>query len=88
VALGDRIPGSGTSAIPVYRCATCKDSGRVLAWPTVPYQGAGPDAGDMDMETFKPCLVCDGRSRLAGEIDEPATPTLDLLRDVRLGGPA
>jgi hypothetical protein len=79
VALGDRIPGSGTTAIPVYRCGTCRDSGQEFR-RDLPFEEDG--------EGFRKCPACDGKSRLAGEVDEPATPALDLLRDVRNGGPA
>lgn len=61
---GDRIPGSGTSAIPVYRCETCKDSGVIFAGLTI------------GIPSFKPCPACDGKSRLAGEVDEPSRPAL------------
>jgi hypothetical protein len=72
---------SGTARSPRYECETCRDSGLVL---TRTYPG-GPFGAD-----FSPCPVCDGKSRLAGEIDEPApeTPALDALRNVKHGGPA
>jgi hypothetical protein len=61
---GDRIPGSGTTAIPVYHCETCRDSGEVFA----AYAGTGTLP---QISGFTKCPDCDGRSRLCGEVDEP-----------------
>jgi hypothetical protein len=66
--IGDRIPGSGTSAIPIYRCETCRDAGTVFKRKCVRLDN-GPDLYD----DWVDCPDCDGRSRLAGEIDEPET---------------
>lgn len=79
MSIGDRIPGHGTSAIPVYRCARCRDSGSV-------YSHGVPFAGYVD-PVFIQCPDCDGKSRLCGEVDEP-TPALDAQRNVKHGGPA
>ena len=66
--IGDRIPGSGTTVIPVYRCETCRDSG------LVPYKALVRLENDfrtaIEYRT-KPCPDCDGRSRLCGEVDGP-----------------
>lgn len=72
---------SGTARSPRYACETCRDSGRVFS---------RNDPSNLAHESFVKCPACDGKSRLAGEIDEPAqeTPTLDALRNLRHGGPA
>jgi hypothetical protein len=81
--IGDRIPGYGTSAIPVYYCLTCRDSG------LVPYSSKGFPFVILneDGKAFIKCPACDGKPRLCGEVDEP-TPALDALRNVKHGGPA
>jgi len=79
--IGDRIPGSGTSAYPVYKCERCHDSGLVFS-RELPIAGFGKA-----LPLFVPCPDCDGRSRLCGEVDEP-TPALDAQRNLKHGGPA
>jgi hypothetical protein len=48
------------------------------------------DPSNLAHESFVKCPACDGKSRLCGEIDEPEskTPFLDMLLDVKHGGPA
>jgi hypothetical protein len=80
VSIGDRIPGSGTSAAPVYKCERCHDSGLVFNPAYRMYGGLGQGS-------HIPCPACDGKPRLCGEADEP-TPALDAQRDLKHGGPA
>lgn len=66
---GTRIPGSGTSAIPTYACATCRDSG-VLHQREI---AMDVERGLMRREyVTKPCPNCDGKPRLAGEVLDAA----------------
>ena len=82
---------NGTSAIPVYRCATCRDSGLVFKRPTWPrcHQGTeDAQPSDAQDDDFRRCPDCDGRSRLAGEVDEhEPSPTCCLCRRERNGVP-
>jgi hypothetical protein len=73
---------SGTARSPRYECERCHDSGLVFTHGSSVPRGLGFG--------FEPCPACDGKSRLCGEVDEPApeTPTLDELRNVKFGGPA
>ncbi|MDD5302428.1 MAG: hypothetical protein PHS14_04895 [Elusimicrobia bacterium] len=58
---------SGTARSPRYTCETCRDSGSVWDRHAVRVSNDPEAVGD-----FVPCTACDGKSRLAGEIDEPA----------------
>jgi hypothetical protein len=77
---------SGTARSPRYVCSVCRDSGLV----SYSSKGFPFVILDEDGKAFMKCPACDGKSRLCGEIDEPApeTPTLDELRNVKHGGPA
>jgi hypothetical protein len=79
--IGDRIPGSGTSAYPVYYCLTCRDSGLVFS------RDVHLADYDVTLPLLIGCPACDGKPRLCGEVDEP-TPALDAQRNVKHGGPA
>jgi hypothetical protein len=71
----------GTSAIPVYRCSSCRDSGLV-------FKRNGGLLDGMFYDTFVTCPDCDGRSRLCGEVDEPEpSPMCCLCRRERDGVP-
>lgn len=83
MSISDRIPGSGTSAYPVYHCERCHDSGSVFAKRLVRVDGYRTAIEGY----FLLCVDCDGKSRLCGEVDAP-TPALDAQRNMKHGGPA
>lgn len=76
---GSPIPSHSPRA-PRYECETCRDSGSVYVVIDEPYEyGTG----------FIPCPSCDGKPRLAGEVDDTVpTPFLHLLKNLRHGGPS
>jgi hypothetical protein len=75
---------SGTARTLRYECEACHDSGLVFS-RTVHLDDLG-----FALPFFAKCTACDGKSRLCGEIDEPApeTPALDKIRNLKHGGPA
>jgi hypothetical protein len=71
---GARVPGSGTSGVPVYSCETCRDSG-VVHQREIQLPGECTINDQPMFARFyvtKPCPKCDGKPRLAGELTDAA----------------